>query len=494
VENNLPIPYSVGGIVSGPRFVGRRTEIARIRQRVLDSGHDCTSLVGPPRIGKSSLAWEALMTQEVVARNPGVIPVWISLNTCADLPGLIRELVSGVREKLDHRRALSAPLRHDSDLILRDSARRWEDFYQDTKVLLRQLRRERFRVVAVLDEFDSARSVFTVPHSALQVLRQLGYENDHKVTWVTTSRRELRQIVNQSGAVTSNFPGIFDQVPVRCFSDDEMSELAGLAEAAGVRCDMAECISTLSWLTGGHPWLCAKAMSEVCHQWSALGVIDWQLLKQEMSRFLAGYYEDLWGLLGEDGRADILLEVLFGPQKQATVSDLHGLAASGLLMKTGDGYQAFSAHFADHLRTRSSRLGEDDLWRRAENQVREAIRGSFLANYGIDWPDEIAHRFPEIRSIINRIGSYCEQEEPFTAKAADILDFFEMSDLWTLIKLHWELFEERLGGSPVVWEARFRLLAEIGRPLARGEDFLTSQSARRQAQEYCAKLLGCLAD
>ena len=49
------------GIVTDNRFVGRKSEIFEIHTRVLGELYGNWAIVGLPRIGKSSLVWNALI-------------------------------------------------------------------------------------------------------------------------------------------------------------------------------------------------------------------------------------------------------------------------------------------------------------------------------------------------------------------------------------------------------------------------------------------------
>ena len=53
-----------GSIVFGQRFVGREKELNAIAQRVLGDNYGNLAIMGLPRIGKSSLAWQGIMTKK----------------------------------------------------------------------------------------------------------------------------------------------------------------------------------------------------------------------------------------------------------------------------------------------------------------------------------------------------------------------------------------------------------------------------------------------
>ena len=53
-----------GSIVRGDRFVGRKKELNTIKQRVLGPNYGNLAIMGLPRIGKSSLAWEGILERK----------------------------------------------------------------------------------------------------------------------------------------------------------------------------------------------------------------------------------------------------------------------------------------------------------------------------------------------------------------------------------------------------------------------------------------------
>ena len=59
---NTQNPFSdYGQLIKGKRFAGRKLEMQAIRNRVLGASFGNIAVMGMPRIGKSSLVWNALM-------------------------------------------------------------------------------------------------------------------------------------------------------------------------------------------------------------------------------------------------------------------------------------------------------------------------------------------------------------------------------------------------------------------------------------------------
>ena len=53
-----------GNIIEGNRFIGRKSSIATIHNRVMGNSFGNIAIIGLPRIGKSSLVWNALMVKK----------------------------------------------------------------------------------------------------------------------------------------------------------------------------------------------------------------------------------------------------------------------------------------------------------------------------------------------------------------------------------------------------------------------------------------------
>src|SRR6266536_2420186 len=93
----LADPYAgYGSPVPKPEFVGRANQIRAIRNRVFASLETASvAIVGPPRVGKSSLAQRVLEQFAVGRSAKGLVfvPVWITVGGLDTEQGLFRELV-----------------------------------------------------------------------------------------------------------------------------------------------------------------------------------------------------------------------------------------------------------------------------------------------------------------------------------------------------------------------------------------------------------------
>ena len=76
-------PYSnYGSIAFGLRFFGRKNEIKFFRDRIIENPTpQDISIIGAPKIGKSSLVYEALIERKREIHSNKKVPIWINMGT-----------------------------------------------------------------------------------------------------------------------------------------------------------------------------------------------------------------------------------------------------------------------------------------------------------------------------------------------------------------------------------------------------------------------------
>jgi AAA+ ATPase superfamily predicted ATPase len=95
----LKNPFSdYGGIVSQNKFVGRKTEIKQIHKRVLGETFGNLAIMGLPRIGKSSLAWNSIIVNKNELIKNNILPIWIPLGELSNLNELFDEVLTNTCE------------------------------------------------------------------------------------------------------------------------------------------------------------------------------------------------------------------------------------------------------------------------------------------------------------------------------------------------------------------------------------------------------------
>ena len=222
-----------GNIVRGERFIGRRDSLRVIENRVIrprEPGN--LAIIGDYRIGKSSLVDKAIIERrdELVAKR--LLPIWINLATYDQAPIFFRSLVMRCYDDLEELNWLSDPIRYAANRALQDELS-WSEGYGRIQRFFEKVRQVGIHILFVLDEFDHARHLFKGDISGFQGLRELSYRPEWRVTFITISRRTIRDIELQTQAI-STFDGIFHKHYLAMFDEADVQEyLERLFQAAG---------------------------------------------------------------------------------------------------------------------------------------------------------------------------------------------------------------------------------------------------------------------
>lgn len=492
-------PYAnYGLIVTGDEFVGRQDHIRTIRSRTFTSLAP-VSIVGPPRVGKSSLAQHLLNTFAVGESPKGLVfvPVWITVSGTDSEQSLFRELAFLVQEWLEDHDKLTSRLESHYDSV--DEASSWDEMCRCLKTYLRQVRRHGYQVVAVLDEFDAARTVFTRPNP-FEFLRTLAHEERFRVALIITSRRTLGEIVVKSAAGNSTFPGIFGQaVTLGCFTG---SELAALIERSPYS-DRELHMALSSWLTtetGGHPFLSSALLSSLHERWAPHGPpsvdeleVDFRSAIISWGQFAVDYYSSMLELLREEERLGKLLEVLFGPQETVGPLDAERMVREGIIRRTDKGWEAFSENFGQYLLSLESTRTSDDwhLWHTTETGLRTALTVALEQGYGEAWQSVIADSQPRIvRDCENRQDR--DQALEIAEKSNSLLDYTTPWELLQIIIMHWEQIKPVFGHDKDEWRERLELLVKIRNPMAHNRHTSTSPALLEQFRITCQEIVSWL--
>jgi Swt1-like HEPN len=482
-----------GNIVYGDDFIGRQNEIRTIQQRVIDSPKSgCLAIVGAPRIGKSSLAYHALIYPKNLLIEQKILTFRINLPDVKNYHELFQEFVKQTLAALD-----DADFEDESLFVkgrsLLEKNLQWLDLQFEVRQFFKKVKRSQWRVIAVIDEFDEARHIFR-DGVGFQALRELAYQPEWSICLVTVSRRSLSEIANQADSDISNLPGIFKDETLRCLSQQELKILLDKLQKIDV--DLTnECFQFIWDNTGGHPHLASALAFELAN--SCLNSQEYSLekiLQESTSEFLK-YYDNLIDILKEDGSLDKLLQILFGPVTTVTKFDAEKFMRYGLIEANVNGYyKVFSFHFENYLRLVERSRDLWPLWRDTEKKLRSLITEIMKTEYGENWATQLEISRPKLKAIIDKCRELQEREKKsFGGRASNnLLDFTYPIDLYNIIATHWNLFENILKYDKKYWSDRFQLLAKLRNPMAHVRDEVIQQYERQIAEGYCQEIFSRL--
>lgn len=342
-------------LVYGDLFVGRQDTIRVIQQRIINADNPGNlSIVGVPKIGKSSLAYHTLIHPQSNLIRKKLLTFRISLPSIYDREQLFREFVSKTVGVLTEFDKMDEKLFHDAE-ILRERQLPWAEFQENVCNFFRRVKRLKWRVVAVLDEFDSARTLFQGDEKTFQALRGLADDPDFQICLVTLSRRPLSEISRQLNADVSIFPGnIFKEEYLRHFESLELKELLQKMHKSPSIVSETD-FDFFLHQTGGHPYLASTFAFDLFEQWIESGNADMIEAFRNSELIFFDYYDYLIRILQEDNSLGTLLQFLSGSQLTST-SDVNRLSRYGLIQKNKQSYRVFSNHFEQYLTKHNSNI------------------------------------------------------------------------------------------------------------------------------------------
>ena len=482
-----------GNIVYGDRFIGRKDDLRIVEDRVIhprESGN--LAIIGEPRIGKSSLIYKCIMERkaELISRN--ILPIWINLATYEHIPDFFCSLVTHCLDEIVKLNWTTEPIRHSARYV-RDDRQSWSEKYSRIQRFFENVRDAGYRVIFILDEFDNARKIFRGDISGFQKLRELSYRPEWRVTFVTTSRRSIREIELQTQAI-STFDGIFHKHYLAMFCYKDIEEYFKKFSSIGLSLSHDE-KERIIFYCGSHPYLLEMLGYEILEMFRKDHKIDVDEAAYRIEQSFVDYYEHILELLKEDRRFNKLLQILFGPVVDVKRTDIDNLLKYGLIRLTsGNAYVGFSEHFHSYLNMVQREVNLWPVWNKTEKTLRHLITTTMEKNYGENWIENIEKAHPKLKAIFDKCREAQQREEKsFGSRAShNLVDFTYPQDLFTIIFAEWKIFGPIFGKDKIYWGQRISLLSKIRNPLAHNREESLHDYERQIAEGYCNEILRLL--
>jgi len=329
-----------GPLVYGERFIGRTQALGQIWRRVVDSGGSL-SIIGERRVGKSSLAYQALFANDDL-RKQQIFPIWIDMATYPDPARFFTGLVRWCAWELEDHGRLPRPVRETAEELQRDGQR---FDYDRVQFFFQQVQRQGLRLVIVLDEFDQSRELFRQDGLGFHQLRALNYRQ--QVTFVTVSRRTIHDLEQQTGAVVP-FAQVFEPCYVGMFADDEVELLLGKISALGVPLTAEDC-AELRARCGAHPFLLSMVASGLIEQYRLAGRLDRKQIFAHTEPEFMRHYADIAERLEAEGWLPLIGALLAGEPIGDGSAPPELLQSTLLSVNSRGQYIPFSPHFGSYL-------------------------------------------------------------------------------------------------------------------------------------------------
>ena len=503
-----------GSIVRGDRFVGRKKELNCIKQRVLGENFGNLAIMGLPRIGKSSLAWEGIMEKKDSLLQDKTIPVFFQTGSCEDSVSFFRQMISLLDDEMafvcdDERyskygKKILELIREDGDPT---------DFVLAIQKYFKLVKRLGYKVIYILDEFDSVQSFFTLAN--FQTLRELSYNPETKICLVTCSRKTIQEIEAKNGAI-SNFYGTFSEIRLGVYDDDSMEEywqrVSSFFSPSNEYKEMA------NFFVGRHPFL-LDYYNDFCLQRHLVDGADESVILEEIRLNLLNHFNTIQDTLRHEDLLNKAIQLVLGPAYDVTKIDEEKLLKYNFLKIVenqekyniighlvgstfqGKSYTCFSDFFTNVFE--QNFIADIDywpLWTDTEKTVRSLIKTYVVEVYGNDWETAIFAEFGVNESWAKRYNDLkrtrANNQKLFPGASDNLIDYTLTRDMYDIfISMAWKSwFGNVFGADKKPWATIFNYLADIRNPMAHNNREFISPDQITKAKEYCEKVRSAIKD
>jgi hypothetical protein len=330
-------PFIAGSWVRGDNFFGR----AAILRDTLEGGRHALWIVGPRRLGKTSLLKELEYRTQRSPQSP-FAPLYWDLQGSADARGLADGFLGSVEDSETFRRATDVAVEDLEGLSIAEML----------TTTVRKTVRAGWRLLLLLDEAEELLALARSAPAVLPRLRRV-LQKGPEVRAVLTSTRRLARIDEQADLLTSPFlQGFIPPIYLTPLAPDEGRAL--LARGQFTPAEVEEILAR----TASHPFLVQLIASRLFENRDLAATLDQVAADEMVSNFFSVDFQTL-----EAGERALLEEVAReGPRARRDLTRavglseenaeplLFGLRMMGYLAADGAGYAIGNWFFGRWLR------------------------------------------------------------------------------------------------------------------------------------------------
>ena len=500
MDDKEKIEFVVGPQATDGSFLGRREELEKL-QNLVFSGHAALSLVGPTRIGKSSLVSRALKLNPAPERQIRVKLCMGEMQSGFDFwTTLFRKLYRAVR----HTDLWNETLEEDLDTIegLEPDDTRW--FLRCRSALenlFEAVKNADWSVLLIIDEFDGAQRVFGGDVASYQLLRSIYSDSAYCTHGILISRKPL-SMLEKNISYLSSFHGVFNEFPLKPFSDDSMEDVWRALKQHDIALT-PEAKEDFLYYADRQPYLCSMFCSCMTARLSLTGTLDQDSIRTVFESCLPEidkHYDSLAGELRSDGFLEFAQALSLGirPPRIGNRSWDAIRSTGELVQPEGDAPYFFTRDFMEYLREQPLNTPIWDSLTGCEQKLKAIFRRVYPALATIryrelcartDQESYLKQQFPQMglkwEAIKNNGKGLVSRKTD-----ASILDTLTLTFVTERICDLWDTaFARFFPGDAAGWCKNLQQLGELRNTIAHGHiDYIETAELAR-LQELCRSVI-----
>lgn len=287
----MPNPFYYGGRIEDPNnFIGRKDELQYVFSRLEALGWIgqplSISIIGPRRIGKSSLLYYlSRIYRQRLSQPESYLFAYLDLEraACRTLPGLLGALLELLLEQLQEEKGVVANRLNDKLRAIRRNHIINLVEFEEAIVDIGRLPGPRLWPILCLDELECLlEKPVEFPLDLYQSWRSLISAN--QAIFIVASMKPLVELA-QLGGLTSPFFNAFDHtlLPLGDLASSEANELLNRGRTCDRPFSDDECQRILK-LAGSHPWR-LQIVSSLVYEAKAVGqTVNWNAVRQRYKK------------------------------------------------------------------------------------------------------------------------------------------------------------------------------------------------------------------
>ncbi len=503
--NNI---FVVGSEVKGESQIGYERYLDKFTDILLHTINNI-SITGLKRFGKTSLAKEVV--ERVKEKSAGnIITIFIDLAKQKCFSDLLVSMFNTMQDTIIENNMetiyQSNVYVHYTEKLQRTNAESMT--YRNTlDNIFKCVSRQGYRIILVIDEFDSASSLFTET-ADFEFLRDLSSNRDIHVSLVLVSRRQL-YLIEKKNFNNSTFHGVVQTYPIEGFNATDFELFYKvLDEKYGIRLnDYSK--NRLQYYCGRSPYLLSMFAYSIVDEYTGTGTYNIDTIYKNREIDIENYYKSIFACLNNDKISvdgafeeictiEKLVGVIIGPKIDIVEEDINLLENMGYLYSQEDRYQSISGHFTNALKRVHLSVNTWNAILGAEKKIKAMVRKQMMIYYNVEYMDY------EIWSeIFDHIGAAAtlDMYDKFIYDSmqeykceVDLLDVCSFQIVVSILEYYWEKCFSRFFNHDdwSKWEYKLRLCAGARNPIAHGHEEFLSAESKSSVNEYCESVLRLL--
>lgn len=495
VVNQNPLS-DCGNIVKGQRFIGRYNEVETIQNRILSKNGGNIAIMGLPRVGKSSLVWNALVENRKHAKENNILIIRINVGDIDSSLNFYKTLIVELYDELEDEDLLNDKfdkvLSKHKDIIFDSNS---ENTRKKSSIwrFYKRVAKEDINVIYILDEFDHIGAIFKLED--FQFLRELSTNPDTKIALATISRRTIHEIELIGNEALSKLSTVFQDLNLGLFTNEEVEQYWKQLLEFGIDTD-TEYQNTVQYYTGNHPFLIDVFNSKMINELLIKEDIDISNSIDNLIKLtFFNLYDNIVTLLKEEKLYDKLIQILFGPKYDLDSKSIERLLKFGIIYINGKKYKCFSEFFKEYLFLKQNEIDFWPLWTETESSLRNLIKVKLSENYGENWEDKFVEKCGKRDYIEELKKMMLKNQKKFPEKASNhLVDYTNPRELYEIfISSNWDSYKDIMKGkSKKEWRKILLFLADIRNPVAHVNESFLSDTDKNLAISYCEEIIELL--